>query len=133
MEVTRDRRRDPRVRVKVRIEATDSETGRPHVLHTCNLSIGGARCTTVHPLSDGVLLTGHVFLPLSEAGRDVDVAIPVRGRVLRHHGEGTGSPQIALIFDVMSEADRAELASYLFDWLADDAVTHVDLMAEAGR
>ena len=121
------------MRVKVRIEATDVETGRSHVLHTCNLSIGGARCTSVHPIREGMLLNGHVFLPLSEAGRDVDVALPVRGRVLRQHAGKGGGPEFALVFDAMAEADRAELAAYLFDWLADDSITHVDLMAEAGR
>lgn len=133
MEITRDRRRDPRVRVKVRIEVTDGQTGRAHVLHTSNLSIGGARCTSLHPIAEGTLLTGHVFLPLSEAGRDVDVALPLRGRVLRHHAGRGSEPELALVFDPMTEADRAELAAYLFDWLADDSVSHVDLLAEAAR
>ena len=133
METRRDRRRDPRVRVKVRIEATDMGTGRQHVLHTCNLSVGGARCTSIHPVPEGAMLTGHVYLPLSEAGRDVDVALPVKGRVLRHHAGQDHGVEMALIFDVMAEADRAELAAYLFDWLADDSVAHIDALVEAAR
>lgn len=127
-----DRRRDPRVRVKVRLEAVDTTTGRPHVMHTTNLSIGGARCFALTPPAVEAVLEGHLYLPLSEAGRDVDVAIPVRARVLRHLPAAVGRPhEVALVFDALSEANSAELASYLFDWLADDSWSHASLVMGA--
>ena len=123
MSYDRDRRRDPRVAVKVRMEMTDAR-GRSHVLMTSNLSCGGARCTALGLPPEGTELSGHLYLPLSEAGRDVDVAIPVRARVLRVErcAQGSGD-EISLAFDAMPDVDRAELASYLFAWLADDCFT----------
>jgi hypothetical protein len=119
-----DRRRDPRVQVKVRMELTDPETGRSHVLLTTNLSCGGARCTALTAPTAGANLQGNLYLPLSEAGRDVDVVIPVKARVLRvercRYGSGD---EFSLVFDPMTDVDRAELASYLFAWLADDCFT----------
>jgi hypothetical protein len=119
------------VRVKVRIEARDVETGQAHVLHTMNLSVGGARCVALGPVREGALLDGHVYLPLSEAGRDVDVALPIRGRVLRvEQATAGGSKELAVAFDAMADADRAELSAYLFDWLANDSWSHAGLAAE---
>lgn len=133
MTMDADRRRNPRVQVKVRLEMTDTEAGTSHVLLTLNLSTGGARCTALTAPREGALLQGHMYLPLSEAGRDVDVAIPVQARVLRAEREGavSGGEEFALKFDAMSEVDRAELASYLFAWLADDCFTHAHAGAGA--
>ena len=119
------------MRVQIRIEVRDVETGCNHVLHTRDLSVGGARCTGMRPVRESALLQGHLFLPLSEAGRDVDVAVPVRGRVVRVDSSSVGSCEFGLMFDAMSEADRAELSAYLFDWLAHDSCTHAHLVAEA--
>ena len=130
--VPMDRRSEPRARVKVRLELTDPTSGRHHVLHTNNLSVGGARCTSFQPLEVGMSLMGHIYLPLSEAGRDVDVAIPLTARVVRRE-EVAGCGEFALAFDVMSDADRAELSSYLFAWLADDSFIHQDLVAGSLR
>jgi c-di-GMP-binding flagellar brake protein YcgR len=127
-----ERRRDPRVQVKVRMEMTDGETGRTHVLLTTNLSSGGARCTALTAPRPGAKLQGHMFLPLSEAGRDVDVAIAVTARVVRvdRCAQGSGD-EFSLAFDPMAEVDRAELASYLYAWLADDCFIHVTSEVEA--
>lgn len=125
-----ERRRNPRVQVKVRMEVTDVETGTHHLLFTTNLSCGGARCWALTPPRIGATLEGQIFLPLSEAGRDVDVAISVRVRVLRAE-PGAGSEQLALVFDAMSDVDRAELSAYLFAWLADDCFTHAHAGAGA--
>ncbi len=117
-----DRRRNPRAKVKVRMDVRDAETGSHHVLFTTNLSCGGARCTSalLAPRS-GAILEGQLYLPLSEAGRDVDVAVPVRARVLRSEPCAGGyGVEYALAFDAMNDVDRAELAAYLFAWLADD-------------
>jgi hypothetical protein len=115
--VAAERRRDPRARVKVRMEVVDVATGRTHVLHTTNLSCSGASCTTITPMSSGTLVEGRLYLPLSEAGRDVDVALCVRGLVVR---TSEARAEVGIAFDPMTEADRAELAAYLFEWLADD-------------
>ena len=127
----RDRRRDPRVQVKVRMELIDAQTGRSHVLLTTNLSCGGARCTALTAPTAGANLTGNLYLPLSEAGRDVDVAIAVSARVVRVEQcrQGSGD-EFSLAFDTLSDVDRAEIASYLFAWLADDCFTSAH--AEAG-
>jgi hypothetical protein len=126
MSLESDRRRNPRVQVKVRMELIDADTGTHHVMFTSNLSCGGARCRALAAPRDAALLEGHIFLPLSEAGRDVDVSIPVRARVLRTDASGA----VALAFDAMTDVDRAELSAYLFAWLADDSFTHAH--AEAG-
>lgn len=132
METRQDRRRNPRVRVKVRLEVKDIETGRAHILHTCDLSVGGARCVALGPVRAGAVLEGHIYLPLSEAGRDTDVALPVRGRVLRlGSAGGESSMEFAVVFDAMGDGDRAELSAYLFDWLANDSWSHAGLEAEA--
>ena len=132
MDIRQDRRRDPRVRVKVRLEVRDVETGRAHVLHTCDLSVGGARCVALGPVRPEAVLEGYIYLPLTEAGRDTDVALPVRGRVLRVARSGAeASMEFAVAFDAMRDADRAELSAYLFDWLADDSWSHAGLTAEA--
>ena len=122
-----ERRRDPRAMVQVRMEVRDAETGTHHVLFTTNLSCGGARCTSaLRAPNENATLEGHMFLPLSEAGRDVDVAVPVRARVLRGEACPRGSGmQYSLAFDAMSDVDRAELSAYLFAWLADDTCTPV--------
>lgn len=126
MTENRERRRDPRVQVQVRMEVTDSETGRQHVLLTTNLSCGGARCTALSAPRPGATLQGSMFLPLSEAGRDVDVVIPVTARVLGVERTHNGSGEVfSLAFDTMQDHDRAELASYLFAWLADDCFIHI--------
>ena len=127
-----DRRQEPRARVKVRLEVTDLDTGRHNVLHTNNLSVGGARCTALRALTEGAVVQGHLYLPLSEAGRDIDVALPVRARVLRCH-QVAGGTEFALTFDAMTDMDRAELASYLFAWLADDSLSHQDELAGSLR
>ena len=127
----RERRRNPRVLVRVRMEVKDVDTGQCHVLHTSNLSVGGARCVALGTLREGALLEGHVFLPLSEAGRDVDIALPVRCNVLRCESASRAGDEYAVQFDTMSDADRAELASYLYDWLASDSWSHAGVEAEA--
>lgn len=128
----RERRRNPRVQVQVRMEVTDPETGRHHVLLTTNLSCGGARCTALSAPRPGATLVGHIYLPLSEAGRDVDVALPLQARVLSVDRCRNGSgEEFSLAFDGMKEVDRAELASYLFAWLADDCFIHVSSEVEA--
>jgi hypothetical protein len=124
--VAAERRRDPRARVKVRLEVVDMATGRTHVLQTTNLSCTGARCSANAPMEAGSLVDGRIYLPLSEAGRDVDVALAVRGRVVRSL-EGM---DVAIAFDPMSDADRAELAAYLFEWLADDRARAGELAEE---
>ena len=132
MDIRQDRRRDPRVRVKVRLEVKDIETGRTHILHTCDLSASGARCVALGPVRPDAVLEGYIYLPLSEAGRDIDIALPIRGRILRIDRAGVSpTMEFALAFDAMKDADRAELSAYLFDWLANDSWSHAGLTAEA--
>jgi hypothetical protein len=120
------------VRVKVRLEVRDIETGRAHILHTSDLSVGGARCMALGPVRAEAVLEGFIYLPLSEAGRDTDVALPVRGRVLRLASpDNAPAMEFAVAFDAMKDADRAELSAYLFDWLANDSWSHAGLTAEA--
>ena len=114
-----ERRRDPRARVQVRLELHEPATGRLVTLQTTNLSCGGARCVGACDLPEGALVEGRLYLPLTEAGRDVDVALPVKARLLR--GD---AGEAAIEFAGMTDADRAELAAYLFAWLADDCAIH---------
>ena len=134
MNVNDDRRSNPRVRVKVRLVMIDEETGRRHLLHTTNLSAGGARCTTQDDFAWGQVLNGSLFLPLSEGGRDLDVPIRVRAKVIRTSA-GTSlsacSPyqEIAIAFE-MSETDRDELRRFLLNWMAADSWSHPVLVGE---
>lgn len=120
-----DRRRHPRVRVKVRLEVSDLASGRLLTLHTTDLSAGGARCTGLSGLPCGSSFEGRLYLPLSEGGRDVDVPIDFGGTLLRAEGDGA-----AIEFERMSEADRDEIRRFLFTWMADDSLVHPAL-AEA--
>jgi hypothetical protein len=126
MEMRFERRLDPRVRVQVRLVLADEVTGVTHVMYTTNLSAGGACCTTLSGIPAGAVLAGSLFLPLSEGGRDVDVAVPVRARVARELGDGATARrrnEIALTFE-LSDIDRDELRRFLLDWLAADSWSH---------
>jgi c-di-GMP-binding flagellar brake protein YcgR len=128
MGISHERRVHPRARVKVRVEAKEAATGRPVRLHTEDLSEGGARCRVQGDVGVGACLEGHLFLPLSEAGRDVDVPVPFRARVARRLDMVGGvGVEVGLSFTEIAEADRDELRRFLLEWMADDCVSHACL------
>jgi hypothetical protein len=124
MTIREERRVHPRARVKVRVELDDPGGGRSVVLHTHDLSEGGARCRGLSRGAPGTLLRGRLYLPLSEGGRDVDVPVPFEGLCLRRSACGA---EIAIAFTHVGEADRDELRRYLLDWMADDCPSHATL------
>lgn len=111
-----DRRHDPRVRVKVRLTVREPATGREIVLHTTNLSAGGASCTALGAVEWSGDLPGRLDIPISEGGRDFEVPIAVTARFLRRVGE-----QVAVEFHV-DEGARDELRQVLLDCMAADCV-----------
>jgi c-di-GMP-binding flagellar brake protein YcgR len=129
MGISHERRVHPRARVKVRVEVRQSGRPRPLLFHTEDLSEGGARCVGLSEVAPGATIEGHMFLPLSEAGRAVDVPLPFEARVVRTRGTaGVSGTEIALCFTRIAEADRDELRRFLLDWMADDCLSHACLV-----
>ena len=80
-------------------------------------------------LAKGALLEGTLFLPLSEAGRDVEIEVKVQARLT--HGmevrDGRGvltTFELGMEFLEISDDDCAELRRFLFEWLAADSGSH---------
>jgi len=128
MEQLMDRRSDPRVRVQVRISLVNPTNGRTHVLTTTNLSAGGACCTSVHPVVFQGEAEGTLALPFSEGGREVEVALPVRARIIRCAPEGDVVLALA-----MTEAARDDLRRFLLDSMAEDCVSQGCLVGAVAR
>ena len=134
MSSTNERRIDPRVQVQVRLVLTDDVTGQAHVLHTTNLSAGGARCLAGASLVVARDLTGQLLLPIAEGGRSVAVPIAVRARIVRSIPTA-GAGFRGTLRDVgmtleMREADRDELRRFLLEWMAADSQSRGRLVAK---
>ena len=115
-----ERRLNPRARVQIRLELCDMETGRKGTFQTTNLSVDGAECSGRLVLKVGSLLHGKMALPLSEAGRDVDVVLEVKARVTReaptHHRQGDAAcHSFGIEFLDLSNRDRDEMRRFLFE------------------
>jgi len=128
MEQLTDRRSDPRVRVQVRLTLTDPVDGRTHVLRTINLSASGAACKAVRPLAFDGEVTGCLDLPFSEGGREHEVRVGLRARLVRCSEEG----EVVLALE-MTQAERDELRRFLLQAMAEDSVFHPRLAGAGAR
>jgi hypothetical protein len=128
MEQLTDRRSDPRVRVQVRLTLTDPADGRTHVLRTSNLSASGAACKAVRALAFDGEADGRLDLPFSEGGREHEVRLALRARMVRWGRDG----EVVLSLE-MSEAARDELRRFLLQAMAEDSACPRRLAGTGGR
>ena len=129
VKITLENRLDPRVRVQVRVELVDPESARSRVLHTTNLSAGGASCTGRAMLELGSLVAARLVLPYSESGRERETVVEVSARVV--HAEArlaaSGDTLISdygLAFEGLSDEAMDEIRDYLLDVMASDTSWH---------